>query len=68
MKNTNNYSTDKELSDLYLNLYNGCIKFKKQKENENKSTKGQQIKCDKYYELFEFYSIKYIKSKEDTSK
>lgn len=63
--NNSSINSDKELSDLYLNLYNGCVKFKTQKENEKNSTKGKQINCDKYYELFETHSMKYIKSKED---
>lgn len=61
-KQSQSLNNDKELAEIYKNLYNGCVKFKEQKKI-NKSSK--EINCDKYYQLFETYSIKYIHSKED---
>lgn len=63
-KQSQQLNNDKELAQIYNNLYSGCLKFKEQKK-VNKSSK--EINCDKYYELFESYSIKYINSKEDQS-
>ena len=56
-------NTDKEMAELFLNLYNGCIKFQREKERTNPRSKP--IDCDKYYEQFEKFSIKYIDSKKD---
>lgn len=56
-------NTDKEMAELFLNLYNGCLKFKKEKE-KTISIMEKPVECDKYYKQFEKYSIKYLDLKE----
>ncbi len=44
----------KDMGNIYYNLYTDCVKFKKQKESQQGSTKS--INCDEYrdkYKLFE---------------
>ena len=55
MKNKN---PDKDMAELYYNLYNGCLKYKNEKKNK-------EVDCQKYYEQFEKFAIKYVDSKED---
>jgi hypothetical protein len=46
MKNLN---PDKEMAELYYNLYIGCLKYKNEK-------KTKDINCMQYYEEFEKYN------------
>ncbi len=55
-------NTDKEMSELFLNLYMGCMKFKKEKEKT--ISMGKPVECDEYYKQFEKYSIRYFETKE----
>jgi len=48
---------DKDMASLYYNLYMGCLKYKNEKKNK-------EVNCDKYYEEFEKFAIKYVDSKE----
>lgn len=59
MKNKTN--NDKEMAELFYNMYTGCLKFKQQKEEQNSEKK---INCDEYYNKFKFFSEKYVNSKE----
>lgn len=56
MKNITN--NDKEMAELFYNIYTGCLKFKQQKEEQNSEKK---INCDEYYDKFKFFSEKYVK-------
>jgi hypothetical protein len=58
MKNKN---SNKEMAELFYNLYVGCLKFKLQKE-QKKSDKI--INCHEYYDKFQFFAEKYIDDKE----
>jgi hypothetical protein len=49
--------TDKEMAELYFNLYTGCIKYKKQKENK------KVIDCSKYFKSFVEHSDKCLENK-----
>lgn len=51
--NTDNY---KAMSELCLKLYIDCMKYKKQKEKEKE--KYKDLDCDKFYNNFEYFSIK----------
>ena len=53
----NNISSDKEMSELFLKLYNGCIKYKEQKEKKDKI-----INCDYYYKNYEYFKNKDLKA------
>lgn len=57
MKNNN----DKEMGELFYNMYIGCLKYKIEKENSKK------IDCNEYYDQFTFFSEKYINSKEQNN-
>lgn len=50
MKNQN---SDKEMAELFYNMYMGCITFKEQK-------KHSYIYCDDYYNKFKYFTYKYI--------
>jgi len=52
MKNKN---LDKNMAELYFNLYIGCVKYEK---------KNKEINCQKFYEEFEKFAIKYVDSKQ----
>jgi len=52
-----NNKNDKEMSEIYLNLYSSCIKFQNQK-------KYKKIDCNKYLENFIFHSTKYMTENE----
>lgn len=54
LNNNKNYKSnnDKEMAELYLKLFEGCIKFKQEKNKD--------INCDLYYTNFEAYANKYI--------
>ena len=56
MKNKSN--SDKEMAELFYNMYTGCLKFKQQKKEQNSEKK---ISCDEYYDKFKFFSEKYVK-------
>ena len=58
MKNKN---SDKEMAELFYNMYMGCLNFILQKEQKNSDKK---INCDEYYDKFKFFAEKYIDSKE----
>ena len=60
MKNKINKDKDKEMAELFYNMYTGCVKFKKQKEAQNSEKK---INCDEYYDKFKFFTEKYIEKK-----
>ena len=47
---------DKEMAELYYNMYLGCLKYQ-----EQKTTK--KINCYQYFENFKNFSEKYIDSK-----
>ena len=48
MKNKN---SDREMAELFYNLYMGCLNFKYQKE---KKISNKKINCDEYYDKFKF--------------
>jgi len=52
---------DKEMAELFYNMYTGCVKFKHQKEKQNSEKK---INCDEYYNKFKFFTEKYIETKQ----
>lgn len=54
-------SPDKDMASLYYNLYMGCLKYKNEKKNK-------EVNCDKYYEEFEKFAIKYVDSKESKTR
>lgn len=58
MKNKN---SDKEMAELFYNVYMGCLNFKLQKELK---ISDKKINCDEYYDKFQFFAEKYIDSKQ----
>ena len=44
---------NENLSNLYLNMYLGCIKYKE--KNKEKKKKIKEIECDKYYDSYIIY-------------
>lgn len=61
MKNKN---SDREMAELFYNLYMGCLNFKHQKE---KKISNKKINCDEYYDKFKFFAEKYLDSKEQNN-
>lgn len=50
---------DKEMGELFYNMYIGCLKYKIEKELKN----SKKIDCNEYYDQFNFFAEKYINSK-----
>lgn len=46
-----NKNDDKHMASLYYNLYISCVKY---------NYKYEEMNCQKYYEEFKKYAIKYI--------
>lgn len=61
MENNNN-NNNKEMSELFYNMYKNCLKFKDEKEKENVNY-TKKINCNEYYDKFNFFSEKDINSK-----
>lgn len=47
-------SNEKDLANLYYNLYNGCIKFRDENKKPNKD-----INCEQFFVLYEKLSNKH---------
>lgn len=54
-------NSDKEMSDLYFNLYMSCLKYKNEKEKKEKYNKD--INCNEFFIKFQHFSNKYISEK-----
>lgn len=50
-------NTDIEMADLYFKLFEGCVKFKKEKD--------KKIDCNEFYNRFEMYSNKIVRIKQE---
>lgn len=48
-----NSDSNKEMADLFYNLYMGCVTYKDKKKEKN-------INCDHYFEKFKFFAEKYV--------
>ena len=59
LNNNKNYKSnnDKEMAELYLKLFDGCIKFKQEKNKD--------INCNLYYNSFLLHTKEYNKNKEN---
>lgn len=60
MKNKNN--SDKEMAELFYNMYMACIKTKQ--ENTLKYSVDRHLGCKEYYDKFQFFAEKYIDDKD----
>lgn len=43
-------NSDKEMADLFYNLYMGCLRYK------NKKDKYKNINCNEYFIQYQFFS------------
>jgi hypothetical protein len=53
---------DKEMSQLFYNMYINCLKFKNEKEKEYQNY-SKKINCQEYYDKFKIFSEKDIDTK-----
>ena len=49
IKNIMSQEENKDLANLYFDLYSGCIKYKE------KNIKKKEINCEKYYDSYIIY-------------
>ena len=54
-------SNNKEIAELFYNIYVNCLKYKHKKENDNSLKK---INCNEYRVTFMEFAEKYIKERE----
>lgn len=58
-------NNDKEMAELFYNIYMNCLKFKNEKEKEKENQNyTKKINCNDYYDKFKFFSEKDINNKE----
>jgi hypothetical protein len=55
-------NNDKEMSQLFYNMYINCLKFKNEKEKEYQNY-SKKINCQEYYDKFKIFSEKDIDTK-----
>ena len=61
----NNTNNDKEMAELFYNIYIDCLKYKFNYEKQNSSRK---ISCHEYYDKFKFFAEKDVDSKQLNNK